>query len=155
MSNVLIKFIHLDSLPDNGIRDLLDYQERLSSAKSEIKSAEDAIGKELARRYASRAKQLRAADDKDFGQVTIRDNGFVIRADLPKKIEYDQSKLQEAVHAVESWNQDPREFVSLEIKVSEAKYNAWPTSIRSVFEPARTVKAGRETFKIEVDKEGQ
>ena len=45
-------------------------------------------------------------------------------------------------------------YVEVNLKVSERKYGSWPTHIRSLFEPSRTVRAGKETFELIVEKEG-
>ena len=33
--------------------------------------------------------------------------------------------------------------------MSETKYGAWPPAVRQLFEPARTLKAGKPTYKLE------
>jgi hypothetical protein len=68
---------------------------------------------------------------------------------LPKKVEYDQPKLRAAVETLRSWGENPEHYIGIEFKVSEAKYNAWPPAIRTLFEPARTLKTGKPTFKLE------
>ena len=35
------------------------------------------------------------------------------------------------------------------MKVAESKYTAWPPAVRQLFEPARTLKAGKPTYKLE------
>ena len=42
--------------------------------------------------------------------------------------------------------ENPRDYIEVSLRVSERKYTSWPPYIRKAFEPARTVKAGRETF---------
>jgi hypothetical protein len=44
--------------------------------------------------------------------------------------------------------ENPRDYVEVSLRVSERKYASWPPYIRKAFEPARTVKAGRETFEL-------
>jgi hypothetical protein len=39
--------------------------------------------------------------------------------------------------------------VGIEVKVSETKFGAWPPAVRELFEPARTIKAGKPTYKLE------
>jgi len=38
--------------------------------------------------------------------------------------------------------------------VQERAYTAWPGRIRIAFEPARTVRTGRQTFKLVLTPEG-
>lgn len=100
-------------------------------------------------RYLEPAAKLRQRAGKSTGSVRFEDAGFVIVADLPKKVEYDQPKLKAAVATLRSWGEDPEDYITFEIKVSEAKYNAWPPAIRALFEPARTLATGKPTWKLE------
>ena len=45
---------------------------------------------------------------------------------------------------------DPAEYVETSYRISERKYAAWPVSLRDGFEAARTVKAGKPTFRLVV-----
>ena len=103
----------------------------------------------LHRRFGERAHQLRQDAGKSTGTVRFSDDGFTVVADLPKRTEYDQRKLKEAVEALRKWGENPEDYVSLEVKVAEAKYTAWPPAVRQLFEPARTLKAGKPTYKLE------
>ena len=100
-------------------------------------------------RFGERAHQLRQEAGKNTGTVRFAEDGFTVIADLPKKVEYDQRKLKEAVEALRKWGENPEDYVSLEVKVAEAKYTAWPPAVRQLFEPARTLKAGKPTYKLE------
>jgi hypothetical protein len=81
--------------------------------------------------------------------VRFNVDGHTIVADLPKKVDYDQRKLKDAVDALRKWGEDPEDYVSLEVKVAEAKYTAWPPAVRQLFEPARTLRAGKPTYRLE------
>lgn len=133
-------------LPIDQIAALL---EDAAAEKASLKHIDDLLSGALNYRYAERASLLRQAKGANTGTVSLDDGDFTIRADLPKKVEWDAALLSEAVEAIRSWGEDPAEYVSIEVKVAESRYNAWPTPIRSVFEPARTVAAGRPTYKVE------
>jgi hypothetical protein len=80
--------------------------------------------------------------------VRLVEAGFEIVADLTKRVEYDQLRLKEAVDTLRGWGEQPEDYVSFEIKVAEARYNAWPPAIRKLFEPARTLKTGKPSYKL-------
>ena len=136
-------------LPIDQIASLL---EDAATAKTSLKHCEDLIQAALHYRYADRAAVARADAGKYTGTVSLNDGEYVIRADLPKKVDWDKAILAEAVEQIREWGDDPNEYVSTEIKVPEAKYSAWPSAIRGIFEPARTVSTGRPTFKLEPKK---
>lgn len=136
-------------LPVDQIAVLL---EEVAEQKASLKFCDDLLHGALNYRYSDRAALLRESAGKNTGTVSIEDGDFVIRADLPKKVEWDQQKLAEAVEAIRSWGEQPTDYCAIEVKVAESRYTAWPPAIRAVFEPARTVGAGRPTFKVERSK---
>lgn len=94
------------------------------------------------------ADERRQAEGKDTGRVSFDDGEFVIRADRPKHVEWDQEALDRAIEVVTSWGESPRDFVTVKLAVPENKYKAWPTTIRKVFEPARVVSTGKPSYTI-------
>ncbi len=83
-----------------------------------------------------------------FGTTTRTDGDFEIKINVPKSVAWDQTKIAEAVETIKGWGENPDQYVDTKITVSETKYKAWPDSISQLFEPARTEKAGKPTFKI-------
>lgn len=81
--------------------------------------------------------------------VRVEDGEFVIVADLPKRVKWDQARLAAIVEEIRAAGEDPTEYVTIEFKVRERNYAAWPNSIRSAFEPARTVETGKPVYRIE------
>jgi hypothetical protein len=106
----------------------------------------------LALRYSEQSKAARTEAGKDSGTVRLSDGPFEVVANLPKKPKWSAPKLREAVATVKGWGEDPEEYVDVEYKVPEAKYKAWPSAIRDVFAPARTLETGKETFKFQPKK---
>ena len=76
------------------------------------------------------------------------DGGYDIKVTLPKNVSWDSAKLADAVATIKGWGEDPAEYVDTKISVRESAYNAWPSAIRDLFEPARTVKTGKAKFEI-------
>ena len=108
----------------------------------------------LSLRYSARAHQARATDLKDMGTVRFDDNGVTVVADLPKKIDWDQDALSGVVELLTAEGENPRHYVEITFKVSERRYAAWPPHIRKVFEAARTVQAGAQSFRLTTDSAG-
>ena len=108
----------------------------------------------LSQKYAERAKSARADAEKDFGVARFVDGEVTVVADLPKKVEWNQRDLEGLVERIKAEGEDPRDYVEVSLKVAERNYTSWPKHIRSLFEPSRTVRAGKETFELIVEKEG-
>lgn len=149
----------LDTLPLGEIASLpvgqlMLLQEEMTELKARTRHLDELLNAALALRFGDRAQAQRRAQGKDTGTIRLDDeDGIVVVCDLPKKADYDQEKLRAAVQTIQSWGSDPREYVTTEIKVSEMKYSAWPSEIRALFEPARTVKFGKPTYRLERRKE--
>jgi hypothetical protein len=124
-------------------------QEALDRAKR-IKERLDGA---LDLRYGERAAALRRAEGRDTGTARIEDGGFVVVADLPKRVKWDQACLARIVERIREAGEDPSEYVAVEFKVSERAYGAWPSSIRTAFEPARTVETGKPVYRIDPPKQ--
>ena len=121
----------------------------LAEMKAFVADAEARLNAGLDLRFGERARQLRAADGKDSGRVRLGDGLFVIVADVPKRIDWDQDKLAAIVSRIRQSGDDPAEFVRTTYEVSERAYAAWPSAIRRLFEPARTLKLGKPRYAIE------
>jgi hypothetical protein len=136
----------LESLPLVELDHLI---QRVASAEDTARQYKQLLHAVMHHRFAERAQLLRQEAGKTTGTVRFEDEGFTVIADLPKRAEYDQNKLKEAVEALRKWGESPEDYIGIEIKVSESKYNAWPPGIRQLFEPARTLKTGKPSYKLE------
>jgi len=122
------------------------------------KEAEDALRKAkltvawldgaLTQKYAERSRAARADAGKDFGVVRLTDGDITVVADTDKKVEWDQGQLCALMERIAADGENPRDYVEVSLRVSERKFASWPPYIRKAFEPARTAKAGRETFEL-------
>lgn len=112
------------------------------------KAIVDHVERALDFKYANQAHQLRLAAGKDTGVVHFDDGRVRITADLPKKIDWDQSRLAEITQRIAANGDNPAEYVEISYRVSEAKFSAWPESLKSAFAPARTLKTGKAGFRL-------
>jgi hypothetical protein len=119
----------------------------LAAMKAVVADAEARLNAGLDVRFGERARQLRAG--KDSGRVRIGDGPFVVVADLPKRVEWDQDTLAAIVARIREAGEDPADYVRTTYEVSERAYGAWPSAVRRQFEPARTMKLARPRYTIE------
>ena len=107
----------------------------------------------LSQKYEEEAQAMRQQLGRDTGTVRIEDDGYAIVSDLPKKIEWDQEKLSQIIEKLlsEGWN--IQQLAKREFKVSERQFNELPSGVRGQLEEARTIKVGKQTFKIEEPKQ--
>ncbi|MDA0991860.1 MAG: hypothetical protein O3A51_14060 [Verrucomicrobia bacterium] len=109
----------------------------------------------LVTKYAAAAAALRRAAGKDTGTVRLQDGPVTVVADLSKRVDWDQTTLASLVERITSDGDDPTEYVDIAFKVSERKYNSWPNHIKTAFQDARTVRTGKESFKLILGEDSQ
>ena len=129
-------------------------QEDASANLEAAKRLTDWIDGAITQRYAERAINARRTEHKDTGTIRFLDDTVTVIADLPKKIDWDQALIAEVIERIRVGGDDPAEYVEISFKVPERKYTAWPESIRATFAPARTVKTGKQTFRLTINNEG-
>jgi hypothetical protein len=124
-------------------------QEDATEALEAAKLVKDWLDGAIGLRYADRARALRQAENKDTGTIRFEDDNVAVVADLPKKVDWDQAQLAALVARIRAAGDDPAEYVDISFKVPERKFSAWPETIREAFAPARTVRTGKQTFRLE------
>jgi hypothetical protein len=120
----------------------------IADLKADTKRVGDKFAAALHARFGDQAAVARRMAGKDTGRVRLVMDGVEIVADLPKRTEWQQAKLAEAVAALRGWGEDPADYVTIEMSVPESRYGAWPPRIRALFEPARTASAGRPSYTL-------
>ena len=128
------------ALLQTDAREALDAAERM----------QDWIEAAIALRYEPRAIGMRATAGKDTGTVRFDDGEVEVTAELPKRVEWDQRRLADLAGQIRASGEDPGQYVEVSFKVSERAYVAWPERIRAAFEPARTVRTGRATYRLAI-----
>jgi len=104
----------------------------------------------IALRYEQRAVGARAAVGKDTGTVRFQDDTVEVVVDLPKRVDWDQPRLAALAEQIRAGGEDPGQYFEVSFKVSERAYTAWPDRLRAAFEPARTVRAGKPTYRLSI-----
>jgi hypothetical protein len=146
----------LDSLRHLPVGDIIALPaEHLALLQTEAREAveaakrmQDWIEAAIALRYEQRAIGARAAAGKDTGTVRFDDGEVEVTAELPKRVDWDQRRLADLAAQIRAGGEDPGEYLEVSFKVPERAYVAWPERIRQAFEPARTVRTGRQTFRL-------
>lgn len=110
--------------------------------------AKRAINNAIAERLNDDITAAYLAKGVDTGVVHIDRDGLDVVVDRSKTVAWDQAQLAKIAAEMTKAGDDPSEYVKVAYSVSEAAYNAWPTMIRRVFEPARTVRPGNASIKL-------
>ena len=127
-------------------------QEDVAQLKASTKAVDDHLFAAMSLRFSDRAAEVRKAKGTDTGTVRLTDGDFVVVADLPKKITWSQSGLESVEADIIAMNEPVSDYISVKRDVSERAYEGWPSSLKKLFEPHRTVGVGKGGFKVEVKK---
>ena len=128
-----------------------DAADQLAMAKALCEQVDRA----LEQRYNTQAQHQRLSAGKDTGVVHFNDGEVRISADLPKRVTWDQKKLDEIAKRIAASGEDPGQYIDISYKVSERKYEAWPDNLKSSFAGARTLKTGKPSFRLSLLEEAQ
>ena len=138
------------SLPIDQIAALL---EDVAELKASARIADDHLFAAMSLRFSDKAADARKAKGVDTGTVRLNDGEFVVISDLPKKPSWSQAGLREVQTTLAAMGEPIEDYISVKLDVAEKSYTAWPASLRKLFDPHRTVSAGKASFKIEKRKE--
>src|SRR5512147_846939 len=94
--------------------------EEAAEALERARRIKDGLDGALDLKYGARASAARSASGKAAGTVRFQDGDFVVIADLPKRVRWDQQRLDEAVEIIRRhWDDDPGQYVRTELRGSE------------------------------------
>jgi hypothetical protein len=130
---------------------LVALQGELDYASKQLKAANTRFNTALEVRYATRAEEARRACSKDTGTVRLIDGDYTVVADLPKRVDWNQEKLEQIAQNIADSGEDQAEFIDTKFSVSERKFGALPEAWRQGFEPARTVRTGKPKYRFDLN----
>ena len=136
-----IPFLDLSAqvIRDLPLENVAALQRFIAEAKSELATLAAMVQTGLEMRYADAARAQLLAQGKDTGTTHLQDGDFDITVEIGKDVKWEPKGLSELVAKIEATGGDPREYVEVKYSVSEAKFKAWPQTLRAPFEALRTV----------------
>ncbi len=126
------------------------YHDELMALRANVKETkrlEKNLISEVLQQYGESISDLLSLKGEPYGIVSAEDSGFVIKADTPKKVTWDQEMLAEIYEKIKK-HEDPSPYIKVKYEVSETAYKNWSDDIKEVFSPARTESHG--TTKIDI-----
>lgn len=136
------------SAPLDAYKPLVEQCEQLQQLAKTVREFVEQVN-EL--RYAEAARQARLTEGRDFGIVRVidpSDQNETVVCDQRKIIDWDQAQLTALATKITAAGDDPAQYMDVTLKVPESKYAAWPKALREQFEPARTVRPGKASYRL-------
>lgn len=139
--------LDLDEVPDTapGVLAKLPV-DVLATLYSEAEQRAATAAQMLGALHSALCQRYDAAALNDTGTHHRIDGGYRVTINIPKRVEWDQAKLGMAIDQLRGMGENIGEYVDTKLSVQERKYQAWPSALRDLFTPARTVKTGKPTF---------
>ena len=136
-----IPFLDLSAqvIRDLRLENVAALQRFIAEAKSELATLAAMVQTGLEMRYADAARAQLLAKGQDTGTTHLQDAGYDVTVEIGKDVKYEAKGLTELVAKIQATGGDPREYVEVKYSVSEAKFKAWPQTLRAPFEALRTV----------------
>jgi len=132
-----------------SVDQLLLIQQEITDEATKIKGIVGIYETILSKRYEKSIAEAYKAKDDEYGKATFADGEHIIEIETPKNVKWDNDKMKTAEKKLrDEWEEDPEEYITYTRKVPEATFNAWPGAIKKLFEPARSVKAGKRKISI-------
>ncbi|WP_417905289.1 hypothetical protein [Candidatus Tisiphia endosymbiont of Micropterix aruncella] len=140
--------VPIGSLAKYQIQDLYQLLQQVSDQLEQAKKTREWLLSAISLKYGEHVRAKRLRLEKDTGVIHLEDNGFKISCDVVKKVEWDQHKLAKIVTDILINGGNLSDFIETYYNISEAKYNSWSSTIKNIFEPARTLKLGKPIYKL-------
>jgi len=113
-----------------------------------------ATDKEIHDLLAPDLAAIRGLQQKEYGAVHVRKDGYQVTQTIGKTVKWSQDVLFGVFQKIQSAGDDPFSYMKAEWKVGEKEYNAYPPEIKAVFAPARTVVPRPPTIEFKELEEG-
>lgn len=130
---------------------LAEVDTNLDQAISWLKAARTKLDTALDQRFGPQGRASLQESGRDFGTTHLNVDGLHVKFDLPKKVVWDQKKLQSIAQRIVSSGEAIENYIDVKLSVSETRYTNWPPALQQQFSDARTVQAGKPVFNLKID----
>ena len=126
---------------------LVERRDELKAGIVQLRDELKDVELQLSDLFLPLARDSLRADGKDFGTAHIVEGNVRMKANIGKKVTWDQGTLRDTFNSMTPEN--AQHYAKLTYAVEERKYTTAPPAIKSTLEAARTTEVGRFTVEIE------
>ncbi len=126
---------------------------QLEQAGDWLKQVKARLDAALEQTYGDRIRVARSDGGKDFGVVHVADGDLRLTVDVSKRVTWDQVQLATIAKRIDAAGESVEEFIDVSYSISESRFQNWPSTLRSQFEAARTVKPGKPMYRLTPNEE--
>ncbi|MDD2899010.1 MAG: hypothetical protein PHI31_09885 [Desulfuromonadaceae bacterium] len=133
------------------LKELIAKRTDLETQVMAIQEQIAAVNIDIEHVVAGKLADLRKLQGKEFGTVNLSLGGYKVTETVPKKVEWDQEKMNQMFDRIAAAGDDPRAYMKLKLEVSEKSYEAFPAPVQAMFADCRTVKPGKPSLKFDME----
>jgi endonuclease III len=130
------------------VYDLMDLSNQLTKLTSHAKELKEKLEDGLNLKFSEAVKNSLRSENKDTGTTRFFDGAFQITAEVPKKVTWDQEKMEELLKRVP--DERRKAMVKITYAIEERKYSELPHEYQELFREARTITPGKTKFQISI-----
>jgi hypothetical protein len=137
------------------VHDLMDLNDQVAKLINHAKELKEKLEDGLNLRFSEAVKnnlrsesKITAGENKDTGTTRFFDGAFQIAAEVPKKVTWDNEKMEELIKRIPDDRR--KDIVKISYSIEERKYSALPHEYQELFGEARTVTPGKTKFQITI-----
>jgi DNA-directed RNA polymerase specialized sigma24 family protein len=130
------------------VHDLMDLSDQVAKLVSHAKELKEKLEDGLNLKFSEAVKNSLRSENKDTGTTKFFDGAFQITAEVPKKVSWDQEKMEELVKRVP--DERRKAIVKITYAIEERKYSELPHEYQELFREARTITPGKTKFQINI-----
>jgi RNA polymerase sigma factor (sigma-70 family) len=128
------------------VHDLMDLSDQVAKLVSHAKELKEKLDDGLNLRFAEAVKNNLRSENKDTGTTKFFDGAFQIAAEVPKKVTWDNEKMEELIKRIP--DDRKKDIVKISYSIEERKYSALSFEYQELFREARTVTPGKTKIQI-------
>lgn len=132
---------------------LQDLDLALADLQAWVKQAKAKLDAALESRYGETARAALLTSGRNFGVTHLTDGALRVTYELPKRVSWDQQQLAAIAKRIAANGERVEDYLTVEFAVAESRWSGWPPVLKEQFAGARTVKAGKPSFRLAVAEE--
>jgi len=132
------------------LKQLLNKKAEIETRMQAVQEEMQAVNVEIEHLVSQKLVDIRSLTGKEFGVVHLNLDGYKITETVPKKVEWDQEKLNGLFFKILESGDKPSAYMRMKLDIPEKLYDSFPDTIKDIFTEARTVKPGKAQLKFEI-----
>jgi hypothetical protein len=128
------------------VYDLMDLSDQVAKLTSHAKEMKEKLEDGLNLKFSEAVKNNLRSENKDTGTTRFFDGAFQIIAEVPKKVTWDQEKMEELIKRIP--DERRKAMVKITYAIEERKYAELPHEYQELFREARMITPGKIRYQI-------